>query len=167
MAQVALGFSLVWGREHEAGLDAFRRAIVLNPNDSTASVGYEQALSYAGLNREALEVWERSQHLNPFAPGPAFGIRAKPHIMLREFEPAYRLARSCAERAPTHYRCFVFLAIAAKESGRKEEARGAVQCILEYYPKFTIKRHMDVVPFKMETDAAQFAGYLRRIGLPE
>jgi TolB-like protein/DNA-binding winged helix-turn-helix (wHTH) protein len=166
-AQAVLGFSLVWGREHEAGLDAFRRAIVLNPNDSTAWVGYAQALSYAGLNREALDVWERSQHLNPFFPGPSFGIRAKPHIMLREFEPAYRLARSCAERTPTHYHCFVFLAIAAKESGREEEARGAARRILELYPKFTIKRHMDVAPFRKETDAAQFTGYLRGIGLPE
>ena len=78
-----------------------------------------------------------------------------------------RLAWLRAERTPTHYHCFVFLAIAAKESGREEEARGAVRRILEIYPKFTIKRHMDVAPFKKETDAAQFAEYLRRIGLPE
>jgi tetratricopeptide (TPR) repeat protein len=166
-AQATLGFNLVWGREHEAGLEAFHKAIGLNPNDGTAWVGYAQALSYAGFNREALQVWERTQHLNPFVPGVWFGIRAKQHIMLLEFEPAFRLARSCAERTPTHYHCFMFLAVAAKESGREEEARGAVQRVLELYPKFTIKRHMDVAPFKKETDAAQFAEYLRRLGLPE
>jgi hypothetical protein len=61
----------------------------------------------------------------------------------------------------------MFLAVAAKESGREEEARGAVRRMLELYPKFTIKRHMDVAPFKKETDAAQFVDYLRRLGLPE
>ena len=166
-SQATLGFSLVWGRENEAGLEAFRRAVGLNPSDSRAWVGYAQALSYAGLNREALEVLERTQHLNPFVPGTWFGIRSKPHIMLREFEPAFRLARSCAERTPTHYHCFMFLAVAAKESGREEEARGAVRRLLELYPKFTIRRHMDVAPFKKEADAAQFAAYLRRLGLPE
>ena len=166
-AQATLGFSLVWGWENEAGLEAFRKAIGLNPNDSRAWVGYAQALSYAGLNREALDVWERTQHLNPFVSGPSFGIRAKPHIMLREFEPAFRLARSCAERTPTHYHCFMFLAVAAKESGREEEARAAVRRLLEIYPKFTIKRHMHVAPFKKDADAAQFAEYLRRLGLPD
>jgi TolB-like protein/DNA-binding winged helix-turn-helix (wHTH) protein len=166
-AQTTLGFSLVWSREHEAGLEAFRRAVSLNPSFSRAWVGYSQALSYAGLNREALQVWERTQHLDPFSTGPMFGIRAKQHIMLLEFEPAFRLARSCTERTPTHYHCFMFLAIAAKESGREEEARGAVRRVLELYPKFTIRRHMQVAPFKKETDAVQFAEYLRRAGLPE
>ena len=87
--------------------------------------------------------------------------------MLREFEPAFRLASSCTERAPRHYHCFLYLAIAAKESGREEEARGAVRRLLEIYPKFTIKRHMHIAPFKKDADAAQFAAYLRRLGLPE
>ena len=64
---------------------------------------------------------------------------------------AYRLARSCTERTPTHYHCFVYLAIAASELGRQEEARGAVQRVLEIYPKFTIKRHMSIAPFRKET----------------
>jgi adenylate cyclase len=165
--QTTLGFGLVWSREHEGGLEAFRRAVSLNPSSSIAWVGYSQALSYAGSNREALQIWERSQHLNPFVPGTWLGIRAKQHIMLREFEPAFRLARSCAERTAMHYHCFMFLAVAAKESGREEEARGAVRRLLELYPKFTIKRHMDVTPFKREADAAQFAEYLRRLGLPD
>jgi hypothetical protein len=71
----------------------------------------------AGFNREAIEVWERTQRLNPFLPGVWFGLRAAPHIMLREFEPALRLARLCTERTPSYYSCFVYLAIAARELG--------------------------------------------------
>lgn len=144
-----------------------RKAISLNPNDDIASFGYAQALSYAGFNREALDVWGRTQHLNPFFPAVWFGIRAKPHIMLREFEPALRLTRSCAERAPRHYHCFIYLAIAARELGREEEARAAARRVLEIYPKFTIERHMSIAPFSKGADAAQFAEYLRRAGLPE
>jgi adenylate cyclase len=166
-AQAALGFSLVWAREHEGGLEAFRKAVGLNPNDDTAWVGYAQALSYAGFNRESLDVWRRAEHLNPFVPGVWFGIRAKPHIMLREFEPAFPLVRSCTERTPTHYPCFMFLAIAAKELGRDDAARGAVRRLLELYPKFTIKRHLGVAPFKKDVDAVQLSVYLRRAGLPE
>jgi TolB-like protein/DNA-binding winged helix-turn-helix (wHTH) protein len=166
-AQATLGFSLVWAREHEGGLEAFRKAIGLNPDDDIAWVGYAQALSFAGFNREALDAWQRAQHLNPFVPGVWFGIGSNPHIMLREFEPALRLARSCTERTPTYYPCFMFLAIAANELGREDEARSAVQRLLELYPKFSIGRHMQVAPFGKDADAAQFAEYLRRTGLPE
>jgi adenylate cyclase len=166
-AQRNLGIALTWAREHDAGLEALRRAISLNPNDEVASFGYAQALYFAGLSREAIEVWERTQRLNPFIPGVWFGLRAAPHIMLREFEPALRLARLCAERAPSQYPCFVYLAIAARELGLEDEARSAVQRVIELYPKFTIRRHLQVVPFRRDADAAQFAEYLRRAGLPE
>jgi adenylate cyclase len=166
-AQATLGIALTWAREHEAGLEALRKAMSLNPNDELALLGYSQALSYAGFNREALDVWERTQHLHPFIPGAWFGVRAKPHLMLREFEPAMRLARLCAERSPGHFPCFIDLAIAAKETGRDEEARRALQRLLEIYPKFTIRRHMSIAPFRIASDAVQFAEYLRRAGLPE
>jgi len=166
-AQANLGIALTWAREHEAGLEALRRAISLNPNDELASLGYAQALYFAGFNREAIEVWERTQRLNPFIPGVWFGLRAAPHIMLREFEPALRLARLCAERAPSQYPCFVYLAIAARELGREDEMRSAVKRVIELYPEFTIRRHLQVVPFRRDADAVQFAEYLRRAGLPE
>jgi TolB-like protein/DNA-binding winged helix-turn-helix (wHTH) protein/Flp pilus assembly protein TadD len=166
-AQVILGIALTWAREHDAGLEALRRAMNLNPNDELASFGYAQALYFAGFNREAIEVWERTQRLNPFFPGVWFGGRASPHIMLREFEPALRLARLCAERAPSYYPCVVYLAIAARELGLEDEARSAVKRVIELYPKFTIRRHMQVAPFRRDADALQFGEYLRRAGLPE
>ncbi|HWE18387.1 MAG TPA: winged helix-turn-helix domain-containing protein [Hyphomicrobiaceae bacterium] len=43
-AQVNMGLALTWAGEHEAGLEALRRAMSLNPNDELASSGYAQAL---------------------------------------------------------------------------------------------------------------------------
>jgi hypothetical protein len=60
----------------------------------------------------------------------------------------------------------MYRAIAAKELGLQEEARAATRRLLEIYPKLTIRRHMRIAPWN-EADAACFAGYLRRAGLPE
>jgi hypothetical protein len=60
----------------------------------------------------------------------------------------------------------MFLAVAAKESGREEEARGGVRRLLELYPKFTIKRHMDVAPFKKETPENSHVARQGRRALP-
>jgi TolB-like protein len=166
-AQATLGVALMWAREHEASLDAFRKAIKLNPNDAVAHSGYANALSYAGFNRESIQAWERAERLDPFHPALWLALKARAHVMLRQFEPALRLTRSCAERLPKRFGCFIHLAIAARELGLEEEARAAARRLIEIYPRFTIQRHMRIAPFRNEADAARFAEYLRRAGLPE
>jgi hypothetical protein len=63
--------------------------------------------------------------------------------------------------------CPLYRAVAAKELGLKDEARAAALRLIELYPKFTIRRHMRIMPLRNEADAARFAEYLRRAGLPE
>lgn len=166
-AHARLGYAFMWLREHEASLQALRKAIELNPNDTVAHSIYGNALSFAGFNRESIEAWERAERLDPFHPAISLALKAKPHIMLREFEPALRLTRSCAERAPRLVACFIYLAVVANELGLEDEARRAARRLLEVYPRFTIERHMQLAPFRSQADAAQFVEYLRRAGLPE
>lgn len=90
-----------------------------------------------------------------------------PHIMLGEFETALRLTRACAERAPKLWTCFRNRAIAANEFGFAEEARAAVRRVLEIDPRFTIEQQMRRFPMRGEADAARYAEYMRRAGLPE
>ena len=52
-----------------------------------------------------------------------------------EFDPALRLTRSCAERAPRLVACLIHLAIAARDLGLEDEARGAARRLLEIYPR--------------------------------
>ncbi|HWE15972.1 MAG TPA: hypothetical protein VG758_02135, partial [Hyphomicrobiaceae bacterium] len=77
------------------------------------------------------------------------------------------LTRTCAERLPKLVTCHVDRAAAAAGAGLDDEARAAAKRLLEVYPKFTIAQHMRLRPFRSEADAARFAGYLRRAGLPE
>jgi tetratricopeptide (TPR) repeat protein len=157
----------MWAREHEASFEAFRKALSLNPNDATAYRAYADALSFSGRHRESIEAWERAERLDPFYPAIVLALRARAHTMLGEFEPALRLTRTCAERLPKLFVCFLQRAAAAASAGLEEEARTAARRLLEVYPKFSIQRHMRMLPFRNEADAARFAGYLRRAGLPE
>jgi tetratricopeptide (TPR) repeat protein len=157
----------MWAREHEASLAALRKAIELNPNDASALASYGNALFFTGFHREAIQALERAERFDPFFPPIRFVLKAVPHIMLGEFEQALRLSRSCAERAPKLWACHRNRAIAANELGFSEEARVAVRKLLEIDPRFTIGRQMRFLPFRSDADAARFAEYLRRAGLPE
>ena len=167
LAQAMLGFVLMWAREHDASFEAFRKAVSLNPSEAGAHRWLAAALSFAGDNRESIEVWKRAIRLDPFYPALVLALNSRPHIMLGEFEPALRLTRTCAERLPKRSICYVHSAAAAAAAGLDDEARAAAEKLLEVYPRFTIARQMHIMPFRSETDAARFAGYLRRAGLPE
>lgn len=166
-AHSTLGWVLMWAREHEASLEAFRKAIGLNASDGAGYRGYADALSFGGRHRESIEAWERAERLDPFYPATALALRARAYTMLGEFEPALRLTSTCAERLPKLFTCFIYRAAAAAAAGLEDEARAAARRLLEVYPKFSIQRHMRMLPFRSEADAGRFAGYLRRAGLPE
>jgi adenylate cyclase len=167
LAQAMLGFILMWAREHDASFEALRKAVSLNPSEAGAHRWLAAALSFAGLNRESIEVWERADRLDPFYPALVLALSSRPYTMLGDFEPALRLTRTCAERLPKLSTCYIDRAAAAAGAGLDDEARAAAKRLLEVYPRFTIARHMRLRPFRSEADAARFAGYLRRAGLPE
>jgi TolB-like protein/DNA-binding winged helix-turn-helix (wHTH) protein/Tfp pilus assembly protein PilF len=167
VGQATLGFVLMWAREHDASLEALRRAVQLTPNDPVALSAYGNALTFGGQFRESVETWDRAQRFDPFFPALSLALKAIPYVLLGEFEPALRLTRSCAERAPRLFACWLYRAIAARELGLEDEARAAAWHLLEINPKFTIQRFMRVAPYRNAADAARLAEYLRRAGLPE
>ncbi len=159
-----LGFALASSGELEGGLEELRKSISLNPNDESSIGMHAEVLVRSGHYREAIEAWERRERLDPFRPPLTAALKARAHILVGEFESALALTRSCAERAPELQNCFIYLAIAANELGREEEAYAAVRRVVELNPKFTIRGLLALVRFRNET---KLAGYLRRAGFPE
>jgi adenylate cyclase len=165
--QAVLAFALMWAREHDASLEAIEKAVSLNPNDSSAHATRGNILTFAGLNRQAINAWGENMRVDPFFPALSLALKAIPHLMLEEFEPALALTRSCAQRAPRLFACFLYLAVAANELGLEDEAADAVASLLDINPHFRIARHMRMVPFRDEDSAAQLVTYMRRAGMPE
>jgi adenylate cyclase len=166
-AQATLAFVLLWSKEHDASLEAVRRAIALNPSYAGANAVNGNIMTFVGDYRKAIEAWEREERLNPFGAALSLALRAVPHILLKEFESALHLTRTCAQRAPRVFPCYLYLAIAAKELGLEEEARDAGRQLLVVYPKFTIEGFMRILPYRSEAEAIRLADYMRRAGLPE
>jgi adenylate cyclase len=165
-ANAILGFALMWSREHEASLAAFERAVSLNPNDVNAMNLYGMALSYAGRYDEALGIWEISARLDPFRYPIMLAMHAMAHAMSGQLEQALPLARNCVERAPWMQNCQLWLAITASELGHEEEARAAVDRLLEINPRFGSAPILRVFPFADEKEAERFVDLLARAGVP-
>jgi hypothetical protein len=61
----------------------------------------------------------------------------------------------------------VWLAAAAAESGRDEDARTTAALVLQLAPKFTIAGWLRHIAFDRHADADRLAAGLRKAGLPE
>jgi TolB-like protein/DNA-binding winged helix-turn-helix (wHTH) protein/Tfp pilus assembly protein PilF len=165
-AHAILGFALLWSRQHDESLASFEQAMTLNPSDAAAVNLQAMALSYAGRYDEALRGWEVSARLDPFRYPILLAMNAMAHAMSGDFERALPLARNCAERAPGMQPCFIWLAIAANETGHEAEARKAVERLLEINPRFGSAPILRIFPFADEKEAERFVDLLARAGVP-
>jgi adenylate cyclase len=165
--QAMLAATLVPARDHEGALAAIERAISLNPNDPVALGTRGNVMTSLGRYEEAIASWERAERIDPFTPPLAFALKAAPYIMIGEYEKALTATRTCADRAPRLQPCYLYLAIAASELGRQEEAEAALATLLEINPGISIGSHQAPRAFRDAEEAARLAEMMRRAGFPE
>ena len=143
-ARATLGSALVWTREYDAALAELRGALELNPTDTTTLGLYADALTRAGMHREAMVAFELAAQLDPFPSPIALALKARAHILLGDFEPALALARASVEISERFMPGLIVLAIAAVGLGRESEARNAATRLLAAAPYFSATGHMRV-----------------------
>jgi TolB-like protein/Flp pilus assembly protein TadD len=139
MAHCTLGRALTAKGDHLAAIAELRAAIDLNPSFALAHYGLGLALMFHGQAVEAVPEFETSRRLSPHDPYMwAFeAMGAGAHIVLGQFEDAERLGRSAIHRPGAGFWAYAALASALGGLGRIEEARPALDKLLELNPDFS------------------------------
>jgi adenylate cyclase len=165
-AHAQLGHVLCKGRENEAALAAFERAMALNPNFTDWRFG--EALVYAGDPARAIEVIERHMRLDPFYAPLAPGFLGLAHYMLKQYSQALPLLQECVSRMPNSRAGHCLLAATYAQLGNIEKARAEAAEVLRIEPQYTIEgTQARMSGFKRTEDAEHFFDGLRKAGLPE
>jgi adenylate cyclase len=86
--------------------------------------------------------------------------------MTGRYDDAYATLRRGTERMPDYRALWVWLAAAAAQSGRQEDARAVTQQVLAMAPKFTTSAWLRHIGFEREADADRLGEGLRKAGLP-
>ena len=166
-ARATAGTVLLWKREHDHALTELRRALDLNPSDTTTLGLYADALCRAGLHRRALAAYDEARRLDPFPSPIASALEARTHNLLGEFEAAHALARASVEAAPNLLPGLIQLTIAAMGLGREAEARATAARLLVSAPFFTVYEHFALIGHRDPADTARQSAPLIAAGLPE
>jgi adenylate cyclase len=165
-AHAQLGHVLCKGRENEAALAAFERAMALNPNFTDWRFG--EALLYSGDPARAIEAIERHMRLDPFYAPIAPGFLGLAHYTLKQYSRALPLLQECVSRMPNSRIPHCLLAATYAQLGDIEKARAEAAEALRIEPQYTIEgTQARLNAFKRTEDAEHLFDGLRKAGLPE
>jgi adenylate cyclase len=164
-AHVALGFTLIWMRRHEAAVAEFERATVLNPNLNDFVFGW--TLVVAGEPARAIQLLEAHMRLDPFyLPFAPWWLGAACY-MLGHYEDAARHLQAAVSRAPNMALGHHWLAATYSQLGRLDKARAELVEGLRIQPWFTINQMPFIRCCKRPSDAEHLKDGLLKAGYPE
>jgi TolB-like protein/DNA-binding winged helix-turn-helix (wHTH) protein/Flp pilus assembly protein TadD len=163
-AHATLGWVLHWDYRRSEALAEFQRAIELNPN--LADGRFAHLLVHNGRAAEAVAYMRRTMRQDPLPPTIYLSYLGNAYYMTAQYDEAYTTLRSGAERMPDYRAMWVWLAAAAAQSGRRDEARAVAQRVLAMAPGFTTTAWLRHIGFERQTDADRLAAGLRKAGLP-
>jgi adenylate cyclase len=133
LAALALGHL---NRDLATAIPWLDRAIELNPNSALALGLGAIVRTMAGDYATAIDHADRAMRLSPFDPvSNAFSLgRGISHLLQRQLPEAVAWLRRSAQENPRNASTFLWLSSALAHAGQMEEARVAIQRLLDLHP---------------------------------
>jgi adenylate cyclase len=176
MAHQADGLVRRARRDHRGALDAFDRAIQLDPNFARAWAQKANQLVMLGQPEEALPLAFRAITLSPRDPAIAvfYWIVGRAYLVLRKYEDAVVWLRKSVELRSNAWYSQAYLLSAYFLTGRDNEGKAAFHEFRNKFGEYTVKRIRDVyykenpqTDPRMQWSIHELSRGLLEAGLPE
>jgi TolB-like protein len=162
LARANLGWALLWMRRHDAAIDAYEKALALNPNFSDPLFG--GVLVYAGESSRALGFVQEHLRLDPFHPPHLHAIQGHALYMLGRYREAITPFSECIRRAPSFLLGHLWLAATLVRLGQGEEVRVVAAEVLKRSPRVSDWLPL-MLPYRNPQDAERMIEALREAGI--
>ncbi|WP_299503472.1 tetratricopeptide repeat protein [uncultured Roseobacter sp.] len=156
-----LGFAHLYRKEHEPAINAYDRALKLNPNDADLMSDMADALAHMGRSEEAVDLLLKAMRLNPFYPDQYIWHLGGAYFNLKRYEEAISTIQTMQN--PTEGRRI--LAASYAHLGKVKEAEAQADLVRQAHPNFSVDRWASVQPDLHEEDVQHFLDGLKRAGL--
>jgi tetratricopeptide (TPR) repeat protein len=152
-------------REHEKSIAEGELAIAIEPNHADGHALLAMCLHYAGRHKSAITSSKKALRLNPLPPafyfwilGHAYRHSGKCEEAIRAYKKALRLSPHSPEAATGLVSAYVLL-------GKKEQARTAVEQLIEVDPDFSCDYWEIVLPYKEKAGRELYFNSPKKAGL--
>jgi tetratricopeptide (TPR) repeat protein len=149
----------------EPALQHIRRALELNPNNQWNLADMAYVLCYAGNAEQALTWSDRAKQVDPYFDPPWFWRhKGRCYTVLGRYHEALTMFERIL--LCTYYDA-AYMAGCHARLGHSDQARALGAVCLASRPNFSIRRLLEIEPFRLGSDADNLAQSLRLAGLPE
>jgi TolB-like protein/Tfp pilus assembly protein PilF len=167
-AHLALGYFEFTGRHTDEAIRHFRTALDLNPNFAAAAGSIGFALALDGRSDEAIPHFEQALRMSPRDPFNSFffvGIAAA-HYLADRYGEAIKWARQAVQLRPGYLGAHRILCASLAQAGQLEEAKSALNTLLQLHPNLSIAGIRQSVPYTAKT-IEKFLEGMRKAGLKD
>src|SRR5262245_24796259 len=152
-------------KDYRRWADEAETALSLNPNYTAAIVARGILYVYTGAPTKAIPYQEQAMRLDPTLPAQYLHFLGTAYFVAGDYEAAAKMFRDRITANPHTDLSRAFLASTLGHLGRAEEARRIWQELKRINPRYSLKDHMDRLPFKDPADAEPIAEGVRKAGL--
>jgi adenylate cyclase len=156
-----VGFVSLYQKNHEASINAYQRALQLNPNDAEVMSDLADTYAHSGRSDEAVELLRKAMHLNPFYPDEYLWILGGAYYNLKQYQDAINVVEQMNN--PTEGSRI--LAASHAQLGQLGLARGYARKTLSAHPDFSLEQWSKMLPDKYPAETAHIIEGLRKAGL--
>ena len=152
---------------HDAAMEAAKRAVSLNPYDMGAR-GILGLCHFAiGEHEQAIELFSTAVQRGNSDPRYKWtALLAFSHYLSRQYDAALSWTREAMYLNPNHLQVLSVRAATLAQMGQAEEAAKATQVLLNCFPTLTVERHLRNFRWKNPADIAHYKEGLLKAGVP-
>lgn len=152
---------------HEAALEAGKKAVELNPYDMGARGVLGICHLVTGEHRQAIELFSTAVQRGNSDPRYQWAaLNAFSHYLLGQYDASLSWAREALYLNPNHLQVLAVRAAALAQLARTDEAAKAVDVLQTGFPGFTVERHLRNFRWKNPADTAHYRDGLVKAGVP-
>jgi adenylate cyclase len=152
---------------HDAAMEAAKRAVSLNPYDMGAR-GILGLCHFAiGEHEQAIELFSTAVQRGNSDPRYKWtALLAFSHYLSKQYDAALSWTREAMYLNPNHLQVLSVRAATLAQMGQAEEATKATQVLLNCFPTLTVERHLRNFRWKNPADIAHYKEGLLKAGVP-
>ena len=165
-AHFAASMAAMNRKDYRRWADESEKALALNPNYAPATVGRGILHIYTGEPVKAIPYIERAMRLDPTLPAQYLHFLGTAYFVAGDYETAAKMFKDRITANPHTDLSRAFLVSTLGHLGRTEEARRVWQELKEVNPRYSLRDHIDRLPFRDPADAERIAEGVRKAGLP-
>ncbi|MET1027988.1 MAG: adenylate/guanylate cyclase domain-containing protein [Dongiaceae bacterium] len=157
----------MFNRRYDQAINAFEKAVSLNPNDPDTLTDFGWCLNYSGQAKEGLELARKAVRLNPHCPEWYIAQLGQIYFDARQYAEAIATLAGLRDLDTVPIR--LTLAASHAALGQNEEAQKAIQRVFQLDPQATLDQWTgpERAPYKEPRDLEHFRDHLRKAGLPQ